>query len=194
MTPASEVPQAGQPPCRAAVYLYSQTGQLREVAEALTAPLVARGWDIRLVDVQPRVGFPFPWPIRRFFAVFPASVDPAALAHEYLLPCGDKAIADVGGVTAPVYLYYGEADTSVPVEHMEQWQAAVQNVARATVYPGEGHTAQYRHWDQILLDMAGYPDRTVVCTRGRTRVLPNKQANTLVARGATLGNCAWARK
>ena len=81
MTPASEVPQTGQPPCRAAVYLYSQTGQLREVAEALTAPLVARGWDIRLVDVQPRVGFPFPWPIRRFFGVFPAAVDPEALVE-----------------------------------------------------------------------------------------------------------------
>jgi hypothetical protein len=81
MTAASEVPQAGQPPCRAAVYLYSQTGQLREVAEALTAPLVARGWDIRLVDVQPRVGFPFPWPVRRFFAIFPASVDPEALVE-----------------------------------------------------------------------------------------------------------------
>ncbi len=81
MTPASEVPKTGQPPCRAAVYLYSQTGQLREVAEALTAPLVARGWDIRLVDVQPRVGFPFPWPIRRFFGVFPAAVDPEALVE-----------------------------------------------------------------------------------------------------------------
>ena len=29
---------------RAVVYLYSQTGQLREVADALTAPLIARGW------------------------------------------------------------------------------------------------------------------------------------------------------
>lgn len=81
MIPASEVPETGQPPGRAAVYLYSQTGQLREVAEALTAPLAARGWTIRLVDVQPRVGFPFPWPIRRFFAVFPASVDPEALVE-----------------------------------------------------------------------------------------------------------------
>jgi hypothetical protein len=61
------------------VYLYSQTGQLHEVADALTAPLIARGWKIRWVDVQPRVAFPFPWPIRRFFGVFPAAVDPEAL-------------------------------------------------------------------------------------------------------------------
>ncbi len=79
MTRASEALPAEQPPPRAVVYLYSQTGQLREVADALTAPLVARGWDIRWVDVQPRVAFPFPWPIRRFFGVFPAAVDPEAL-------------------------------------------------------------------------------------------------------------------
>ena len=71
MTRASEVLPAEQPPRRAVVYLYSQTGQLREVADALTAPLVARGWDIRWVDVQPRVAFPFPWPIRRFFRAVP---------------------------------------------------------------------------------------------------------------------------
>ena len=69
------------------MYLYSQTGQLREVADALTAPLVARGWDIRWVDVQPRVAFPFPWPIRRFFGVFPAAVDPEAFV-ELVEPAG----------------------------------------------------------------------------------------------------------
>jgi hypothetical protein len=66
---------------RAVVYLYSQTGQLREVADAVTAPLVARGWDIRWVQVKPRVEFPFPWPLRRFFGVFPASVDPESLVE-----------------------------------------------------------------------------------------------------------------
>jgi hypothetical protein len=81
MTPASEVRQAEQHPRRAVVYLYSQTGQLREVADALTAPLAAQGWRIRWVDVEPRVAFPFPWPIRRFFGVFPAAVDPEALVE-----------------------------------------------------------------------------------------------------------------
>ena len=81
MTPVSEPSAAEQQHPPRAVYLYSQTGQLREVADALTAPLVARGWDIRWVDVQPRVAFPFPWPIRRFFGVFPAAVDPEALVE-----------------------------------------------------------------------------------------------------------------
>ncbi len=72
---------------RAVVYLYSQTGQLREVADALTAPLADRGWDIRWVDVKPRAAFPFPWPIRRFFGLFPAAVDPEALV-ELVEPAG----------------------------------------------------------------------------------------------------------
>ena len=87
MTRATEALPAEQPPPRAVVYLYSQTGQLREVADALTVPLVARGWDIRWVDVQPRIAFPFPWPIRRFFGVFPAAVDPDALV-ELVEPAG----------------------------------------------------------------------------------------------------------
>jgi hypothetical protein len=87
VTPVSEPWATEQHPPRAVVYLYSQTGQLREVADALTAPLVARGWDIRWVDVQPRVAFPFPWPIRRFFGVFSAAVDPEALV-ELVEPAG----------------------------------------------------------------------------------------------------------
>jgi hypothetical protein len=87
MTAASEVLPAEQLHPRAVVYLYSQTGQLREVADALTAPLIAHGWDIRWVNVQPRAAFPFPWPIRRFFGVFPAAVDPEALV-ELVEPAG----------------------------------------------------------------------------------------------------------
>lgn len=87
MTPVPESWATDQHPPRAVVYLYSQTGQLREVADAFTAPLIARGWDIRWVDVQPRVAFPFPWPIRRFFGLFPAAVDPAARV-ELVEPAG----------------------------------------------------------------------------------------------------------
>jgi hypothetical protein len=81
MTETSEVVQASDVHPRAAVYWYSQTGQLREVADELTAPLVAQGWDIRWVPVNPRIEFPFPWPIRRFFGVFPEAVDPEALVE-----------------------------------------------------------------------------------------------------------------
>jgi hypothetical protein len=61
---------------RVTVYWYSQTGQLLESVDAVTDPLEKAGWDIRKVEIRPREPFPFPWPIRRFFGVFPASVDP----------------------------------------------------------------------------------------------------------------------
>ena len=118
--------------------------------------------------------------------------DPSALSHEQMLPCGQDAVVDAAAITSPTYLYWGGADTSVPVSVMARWQAALPNVVKATVYPGEGHTVQYRHWDQILADMAGYGDHTVVCHRGRTQLVPNRRADAYLARGATLGLCAWA--
>jgi non-heme chloroperoxidase len=118
--------------------------------------------------------------------------DPSALSHEGMLPCGPDAVVDAQRITAPAYLYWGGADTSVPVAVMKQWQDALPNVVKATVYPGEGHTVQYRHWEQILVDMAGYGDQTVVCRNGRTRLVPNERADAIVSEGATLGLCAWA--
>ncbi|MFF0428829.1 hypothetical protein ACFYUJ_31120 [Streptomyces sp. NPDC004520] len=61
---------------RVTVYWYSQTGQLLESVSAVTDPLEKAGWDVRKVEIRPREPFPFPWPVRRFFGVFPASVDP----------------------------------------------------------------------------------------------------------------------
>lgn len=87
MTSVSEGDSVDRSRPRAVVYWYSQTGQMREVADALTAPLVACGWDIRWVEVKPRVEYPFPWPIRRFFGVFPASVNPDSLV-ELIGPAG----------------------------------------------------------------------------------------------------------
>ncbi|MDB6180270.1 alpha/beta fold hydrolase [Paracoccus fistulariae] len=113
--------------------------------------------------------------------------DASALAHEYTLICGENAVADVSAVTAPVYLYYGDADEVVTKTDMEQWQAAFSNVAKATAYPGEGHTVQYRHWDQILADMAGYDDYTVVCRDGDSRLIANSDRTE----DDFLGICAW---
>jgi non-heme chloroperoxidase len=117
--------------------------------------------------------------------------DPSALSHEQMLPCGADAVVDAAAITSPTYLYWGGADTSVPVSVMARWQAALPNIVKATVYPGEGHTVQYRHWDQILVDMAGYGDYTVVCRNGQTRLVPNERADAIVDKGAALGLCAW---
>ena len=101
------------------------------------------------------------------------------------------AIVDASRITSPTYPYWGGADTTVPTTVMQKWQAALPNIKRATVYPNDGHTVQYRHWDQILVDMAGYTDHTVVCTNGQTKLVPNDRADEILRRGATLGLCAW---
>jgi hypothetical protein len=85
-------PGGGAAP-RAAVYLYTQTGQLREVSDALTGPLQTGGWNVRRVDVRPRQAFPFPWPVRRFFGVFADAVDPDAEV-DLVEPAGGFASAD----------------------------------------------------------------------------------------------------
>ena len=73
---------------------------------------------------------------------------------------------------------------------MTRWQA-LPNVVKQTVYPGEGHTVQYRHWDQIIVDMAGHGDQTVVCKNGKTKTVPNAGAPAVLANGGSLGLCAW---
>lgn len=117
---------------------------------------------------------------------------PDALTHEYLLPCSPNAIVGLSKVKAPAYLYWGAADTTVPTSVMELWAKALPHVAAKRVYRGEGHTVQYRHWDQILVDMAGLGRYTVVCRHGHTRLLTAARARRALKRGATLGICAWA--
>ncbi|MFR9752992.1 hypothetical protein ACL02S_18420 [Nocardia sp. 004] len=66
---------AGENICTAVVFEYSQTGQLTESVDALVAPLITSGWRVRRIAVEPVRPFPFPWPVPRFFGVFPACVD-----------------------------------------------------------------------------------------------------------------------
>ena len=57
-----------------AVY-FSQTGQLRRVAESVCAPLVSdAGITLDWCELEPQQPYPFPWPLFRFFDQFPESV------------------------------------------------------------------------------------------------------------------------
>jgi len=111
------------------------------------------------------------------------------MVHEFKLFCNEPS--DVSHVTAPVYLYYGTADSSVGLEHAEYWESKFENVAKKRIYEGEGHDVQYRHWDQILIDMAGKGDKTIICHNGKSKLLPEHTAKKFLKGGATLGICAW---
>ena len=58
----------------AVVFWYSQTGQLRRVAEAFAGGLERAGWRVSLREVAPAAPYPFPWTLPSVFKVFPPTV------------------------------------------------------------------------------------------------------------------------
>ena len=81
------------------------------------------------------------------------AADPA-LAHEWDL-LGRVPLPDLRALRAPAYLYWGTDDDVVPPAHVMEWRRVLRTVAALRAYPREGHDVQYRHWEQILLDVAG---------------------------------------
>ncbi len=118
-------------------------------------------------------------------------VPPDGLTQAFAL-YRDATLPDLSSVDAPGFLYWGSADALVPLQHLHQWRAVLPNVVRTRVYEGEGHDVQYRHWDQILADVACLGDRIVICANGQTLMVTAERAHELVVAGATLGLCAWA--
>ena len=115
--------------------------------------------------------------------------DARGVAREYRRFC--DAPAAVTALPAPAYFYYGEADPLVPPSQGEFWAGKVAGKVTFRRYPGEGHDVQYRHWDQLLLDVAGHGGQTLVCERGRARLVAGLVQPAQLAAGATLGVCAW---
>jgi len=113
--------------------------------------------------------------------------DTAPLIHESGLYCREGKI-DTSKVKVPVYVYSGLADTVLGDEDLEVWHDAFPS-AEVTIraYAGEGHDVQYRHLDQILLDMAGYGERVLVCRNGEHEMI---KAADLRADDVQ-GLCAW---
>lgn len=127
----------------------------------------------------------------RTFTMGGQSSSGKALLAEFTRYCTLPA-ASGEGVTAPVYIYEGADDTTVKLVHGEFWKANYSNVAAHRIYPNVGHTVQYRHWDQVLLDVAGMGDKSVVCVDGTSTLMASADAEAAVAGGATAGICAWA--
>ncbi len=115
--------------------------------------------------------------------------DARGVAREYRRFC--DAPAAVKAFPAPAFFYYGEADPLVPPNQGEYWAGKVAGKVTFRRYPGEGHDVQYRHWDQLLLDVAGYGDHTLVCKQGHARLMAGTIAPAQLTAGATLGICAW---
>lgn len=115
------------------------------------------------------------------------SADDAPLLHELSLYCTEDPM-DSAHIDVPVFVYLGLQDEVLGVVDPEAWERAYPNAElQLRTYPDGGHDVQYRHLDQILLDIAGLGDKTLICRNGVEQMV----ASTLVD-GAPLGLCIWS--
>ena len=119
------------------------------------------------------------------------SADPAPLIHEMSLFCKD-GVTDTSLLETDVYVYRGEADDLLIHESEVSWK---KNYPKANVtirsYPGEGHDVQYRHLDQILLDIAGKGPEVLICHKGNHEMIIPSKVSQSISDGAWLGLCHW---
>ncbi len=127
----------------------------------------------------------------RAFFIAGQKGDPRGVAREYKRFC--EPPADVSALTAPAFFYYGEADPAVAPSHGHYWAGKVKGAVTFRSYPAEGHDVQYRHWDQVMLDIAGYGASTLVCDAGRAHLAKGNVDPAQLPAGRTLGVCAWQK-
>ncbi|PRZ41690.1 pimeloyl-ACP methyl ester carboxylesterase [Antricoccus suffuscus] len=126
--------------------------------------------------------------VREFF-VRGQMGDPAPLLHAMELR--NRSLPDLSAVTAPVYLYWGTEDAAVPIAYMEHWASLLSNVRARRVYEGEGHDVQYRHWDQIIADVATLDDKILISDADGTRLIDGSAVPAALENGGWLGLQPW---
>lgn len=117
------------------------------------------------------------------------SADVAPLLHELNLYCTEDPM-DSAHITAPVFVYLGLQDRVLASVNPEDWLAAYPNAdVQVRTYPNGGHDVQYRHLDQILLDMAGKGSQILVCEEGVEKMV---SPDSIPGRDpSSIGLCTW---
>jgi non-heme chloroperoxidase len=208
ITTASLVAISGGGPYAAHV-ASAAPGRVRSLHLACTvgAPPGPGAFDVAAVAADPVRWWAFPAgsPTRRIPGFTAATVDEAVRARFALgrdtPPDGleqasalyaGTALPELSLLPGPVFLYWGEADATVPLAHLDSWRAVLPPGPTVRLYPGEGHDVHYRHWDQILADVATLGYQIVVTRQGQTRLVGPARAADLLARGGSPGLAAWA--
>ena len=105
--------------------------------------------------------------------------------------CKD-GVTDTSLLETDVYVYRGEADDLLIHESEVSWK---KNYPKANLtirsYPDEGHDVQYRHLDQILLDIAGKGPEVLICHKGNHEMVIPSKVSQSISDGAWLGLCHW---
>ncbi|WP_428332521.1 alpha/beta fold hydrolase [Novosphingobium sp.] len=118
--------------------------------------------------------------------------DPLPEAAEMRRYC-QPALPALTALKAPMFTYYGGADSLVVPANGAFWRKSTGGPATERAYPGEGHDVQYRHWDQVLIDLAGFGSSELICRDGQSVLLPASIAKRALAGGALTGLCLWQK-
>ena len=112
--------------------------------------------------------------------------DATAVLHEIERFCAEP-IVESAVINSPLYVYLGSKD-SITSARTDAWMQTFPNSpSTLRIYIDEGHTVQYRHLDQILLDLAGFGQEVLVCEDGESKLVRYEGD----IQPADAGLCAW---
>ena len=116
-----------------------------------------------------------------------ANIDP--LDHELTLFC-NEGIINTESFVGSVYVYAGETDPLIGEGDIENWEKFYPNAdVIKRIYPGEGHDVQYRHLDQILIDIKYKKNELLICENEKNLLLNSDQLDH--SEEYQLGLCIW---
>ena len=116
-----------------------------------------------------------------------ANIDP--LDHELTLFC-NEGIINTESFVGSVYVYAGKADPLIGEGDIENWEKFYPNAdVIKRIYPGEGHDIQYRHLDQILIDIKYKKNELLICENEKNVLLNSDQLDH--SEEYQLGLCIW---
>ncbi len=92
-----------------------------------------------------------------------------------------------------VEVYHGTNDYLVPPSlYIDAWKKVFRNIRKIRMYQNEEHLAFFRNFEQVLLDMAGLDDKTILNTNGHNLIVSENAVDSLLKNGAVRGIVAWA--
>ena len=116
-----------------------------------------------------------------------ANIDP--LDHELTLFC-NEGIINTESFVGSVYVYAGKTDPFIGEGDIENWEKFYPNAdVIKRIYPGEGHDVQYRHLDQILIDIKYKKNELLICKNEKNVLLSSDQLDH--SEEYQLGLCIW---
>ena len=125
----------------------------------------------------------------RAFYIKGPKADLTPLDHELSLYC-DEGVIDTTNVEVPMYIYAGMSDPLIETKDIEDWDEYYPNASIIKrLYPGEGHDVQYRHLDQILIDIKYKTNKILICNDKGDQVLNFEDLDH--DNKYQLGLCTW---